>query len=1658
MRQSLRCRFLVHALFSLSLLVTPGPAATLLWDSNSGTAGAQDGGGTWSSSSTTWFNTGNSANNQAFVSGDSVIFGAGNAAAGTVTVSGTVGTVSAITFNAATTGTYTLSGGTLNFGGGTTITSNANATISSTLNGSGGWTKAGTGTLSLTGTGTNGVTGAFNLNAGMVTLNKLGGSDSQLPQAITSGVSVNLGNGSAQAVLRLDRNNQISDSGTVINFAGTGALAGILRMNGSADTVGTVRSSTAGAGIIENGHISNAATLTVGNTAADTFSGIIQNGGTAALNFAKSNAGTLTLTGVSTYTGSTAVRNGTLELTGTASIAASTSLLLNSGGTLKLANTAAANGSNRVNDTAPLTLAGGTLALTDDGTAASYSETVGAASAVAGASTLSTVSTGTGSTTLSLASLTRQAGATVNFAGTALGVSAQNRILIGGGFGVSDHGLIGGWATAGNEFAKYDPTNGVTALTAADYETGGETAWTFESNAKLTADATLTASRVVNSLNLAPSVTTLALGGQTLRVESGGILVSGSAPAVISGGTLTGGTSSASRGELIVHQNASAVLEISASIADNGGRPVSLLKSGSGTLKLSGSNTFSGGLFLNAGTLQIGSAGALPSTGAVALEGGMLELNGFDVTIGSLSSQALNTGGLVTNTATGGTKTLTVGNDGGSSSFSGQLGLNLNFTKTGAGTLTFNQSNASYGGIITVAQGTLVTANPTSLGTATGTNDKTVILPGGTLDIAGGIQRNERLEISGHGFNGQGALMLNSGESQNLQFATLTGHSTFSVNVRYDFDNQLAGGGFNLTKIGIAELALEGNLVQNLGDVHVKQGNVTWSGNADLGVATNTLFVDAGSAAQFYNKASDIKQITLAGGTLRRSGTAGGAAGNKIDVQGGLNLAPGASSIVNSNSSLTFQLNALNRSLGATLNFDAAATTGLATTDTVNTNGIIGGYATFNGNTWAVSADSGGDIAVTGLAVYNTNDFGATANNVDVSGAQAPASFTVNTLRFNTAGAAVLTLAGVNTVSSGGLLVTGTVGANQTRITGGSLRGAANGDLVVIQNNGTGLTIESVIENNGTSTALTKAGTGTLTLTGNNTFSGGTYFVGGTLSVSKLADTGDSHLGNSAGGSDNAWIFNTGRLQYSSAATADATTARDIQLLSGGGIIEVATSGRSLTLNGVISSEALLTGEGTYTGSSMLTKEGAGTLVLGGAQANTSTGVTLINAGILRLNKTAGVDALAGNVTLGNNSGGLDILLLGASNQIKDTSLLTINGTAANAGILRLAGQSETIAGLISSAAGTGIVENESGAANTGTLAVEVAAGASYTFSGILRNGDGSGTDGVLAFTKKGSGTQILSGTNTYTGDTTVEGGSLQIGVGGTAGALANGSRVVLAGGSLEINRSNAYAFGNQITGSGTFVHAGTGITTLSNGSSNYTGTTEIRSGTVLVGNASGSATGSSVVDVNGGLLGGTGIIAGATTVRESGRLAPGDPAVAGGLGTLTFGSDLTLKRQTASGQPVLTLQLGTINDLVHNDAAGIAANSGNLAAYFASQLAAYEAESGSHDRLVIGGTLHLEAGAVIAVDNSLGYTPKFGDVFDLLDWNALNAAGSAGDRNWTTGLDLQLPTLTGGLNYDFSLFASAGIIVVTPEPGRMLLLVLGASLLLVRRRRSGAC
>ena len=93
-----------------------------------------------------------------------------------------------------------------------------------------------------------------------------------------------------------------------------------------------------------------------------------------------------------------------------------------------------------------------------------------------------------------------------------------------------------------------------------------------------------------------------------------------------------------------------------------------------------------------------------------------------------------------------------------------------------------------------------------------------------------------------------------------------------------------------------------------------------------------------------------------------------------------------------------------------------------------------------------------------------------------------------------------------------------------------------------------------------------------------------------------------------------------------------------------------------------------------------------------------------------------------------------------------------------------------------------------------------------------------------------GGGTLTLTGSNTYSGTTTVNAGTLQIGGGGATGSVPGG---VADNGTLAFNRSDSFTYSSVISGSGGLVQAGAGKLTLTGGNT-YAGTTAVNAGGAL--------------------------------------------------------------------------------------------------------------------------------------------------------------------------------------------------------------------------------
>ena len=218
------------------------------------------------------------------------------------------------------------------------------------------------------------------------------------------------------------------------------------------------------------------------------------------------------------------------------------------------------------------------------------------------------------------------------------------------------------------------------------------------------------------------------------------------------------------------------------------------------------------------------------------------------------------------------------------------------------------------------------------------------------------------------------------------------------------------------------------------------------------------------------------------------------------------------------------------------------------------------------------------------------------------------------------------------------------------------------------------------------------------------------------------------------------------------------------------------------------------TNSGVISGSGGFTKLNTGKLVLTGSSANTYSGSTFVNQGIVELAKP-GTVAIPGPLTIGDGLGGVNADIVRELNSFQIGNVpVTINAS----GLLDLNGFTDTIGALVfnggNADAGTGLLAL--GGNVTANLSTNVISGVTGNLSlgGVLRtfdvangqwltvNGIISGSGGIF---KNGLGLLDLYGTNTYSGLTTINAGTLVIRESLGLGTTAAGT--VLAGGELYI-------------------------------------------------------------------------------------------------------------------------------------------------------------------------------------------------------------------------------------------------------------------------------
>ena len=400
--------------------------------------------------------------------------------------------------------------------------------------------------------------------------------------------------------------------------------------------------------------------------------------------------------------------------------------------------------------------------------------------------------------------------------------------------------------------------------------------------------------------------------------------------------------------------------------------------------------------------------------------------------------------------------------------------------------------------------------------------------------------------------------------------------------------------------------------------------------------------------------------------------------------------------------------------------------------------------------------------------------------------------------------------------------------------------------------------------------------------------------------------------------------------------------------------------------------------------------------------ASTSFAVTLNNAGTA--NDYAG-DTV---INFAANTGKSVTLNLGAANQLPNGAgkgNVVINTSGTGVGTLNMAGFNETINGL----SGNGTVD---GASGTPTLTFGDGNATGNNFSGVIQN-----STGTLSVTKIGSGTQTLSGTNTFTGALNVSGGTLSyststnLGGNGVSHAvnITNGAALSYNGaGSTTVTADQVVFIG---TGGGTLdASQVTGVVTYSGGISNTsTGDlTKTGSGSVVLSGTTSLNSGAGSAIINAGKLTasfGTGGIS-ALTVGATGNMSFQNSTaeiltLAGAL-TLTNGARLGFDLG-AAGTPGTSDQ---INSAVAAVVSGtITLDFTNLSGFGAGSYNLISAASGlSNASYVLGSGISGFKLVPVWTDTlvSLNVTP-FVPIYwrggQNFSWNTLGAATA----NWTT-------------------------------------------------------
>ncbi|ECZ5728677.1 TPA: autotransporter-associated beta strand repeat-containing protein, partial [Salmonella enterica subsp. enterica serovar Agona] len=969
-------------------------------------------------------------------------------------------------------------------------------------------------------------------------------------------------------------------------------------------------------------------------------------------------------------------------------------------------------------------------------------------------------------------------------------------------------------------------------------------------------------------------------------------------------------------------------------------------------------------------------------------------------------------------------------------------------TKTGAGTLILNAEN-TYTGSTTISEGTLIATNVEALGTGNVTDNATLEMnTGGDFDnaISGSGQvvksGDETLTLSGaNSYTGGttisgGTLVASNVEA--LGTGDITDNATLELNAGGDFANNIGGTG-SVVKSGDKTLTLSGSNTYT-GGTTISGGTLVASNVEALGSGdvTDNATLEMNTGGDFANNIGGTGSVVKSGDeTLTLSGANSYTGGTTIS--GGTLVASNVEALGTGDvtDNATLELNTGGDFDNAISGSGQVVKSGDKTLTLSGINSYTGGTTISGGTLVASNVDALGSGDVTDNATLELNTGGDFDNAIGGTGSVVKS------------GDKTLTLSGANSYTGGTTISGGTLVASNVEALGS---GDVTDNATLELNTG-----GDFANNIGGTGSVVKSGDKTLTLSGTNSYTGGTTISGGTLVANNVEALGTGDVTNNAtlelntgGDFDNA-ISGSGQVVKSGDKTLTLSGANSYSgatTISGGTLI--ATHVNALG-TGAIDNRAslLLDASGQFTVTDLTTESGGNTEIGAGSTLQATT-LTQKSDSTLTINLDSNtadpVIHAASQVSL---AGTLDITGVGdvldsdpASTDDLDTfTLIASDKTiAGDFEKLTVAGMDADLADFITvdgriddtgkqyelTTALTWYADRDDAVTDAhGTFNLTNADG-SFAVNTVLENVDATldpasatGWDGT-SLIKQGAGTLILNAENTYTGGTTISGGTL---VATNVDALGSGD--VTDDATLELNTGGT--FDNAISGSGQVVKSGDDVLTLS-GANSYSGGTLISDGTLVASNVealgTGDVTDDATLELNTGgdfinNIGGTG------RVEKSGD----DKLTLSGSNTYTGGTLISSGTLVANDVNALgtgdvtdnaTLMLNTGGDFTNNiGGTGRVEKSGD------------DALTLSGSNTYTGGTL-ISGGTLVANDvNALGT----GDITDNATL-ALNAVGdfdnaiSGSGKVEKSGDDAL--TLSGSNTYTGGTLISSGTLVAS--------------------------